>query len=88
MNNDIRLFRALGEETKHRILRSLLKSELCACEIPGKIRRTQSNTSMHLSKLQGWGLIRSRRDGKKILYSLDDNRIEKIFRVMDKEAKT
>ncbi len=88
MKNDIRLFRALGEETKHRILRSLQKGELCACEIPGKIRRTQSNTSMHLSKLQGWGLIRSRRDGKKILYSLDDKRIEKIFRVMDKEAKT
>jgi len=86
MNKNIYLFKALGEETKHAILKSLLSGELCACEIPNKIHKTQSNTSMHLSKLLEWNLIKSKRDGKMILYSLNDARIKKIFKLIDKEA--
>ena len=72
MNKDINLFKALGEETKHKILKVLLEGELCACEIPTKIKKTQSNTSMHLSKLLKWKLIKFRRNGKMILYSIND----------------
>lgn len=78
--NNIILFKALGEETKYKILELLLKGEYCACEIPSLIRRTQSNTSMHLAKLLEWDIIKSRRDGKKILYSLKDIRICDIFK--------
>ncbi|MEM4331014.1 MAG: metalloregulator ArsR/SmtB family transcription factor [Candidatus Pacearchaeota archaeon] len=77
---NIYLFKALGEETKHKILKSLLSGELCACKIPKIIGKTQSNTSMHLKKLVEWDLIKSRRDGKMILYSIKDKRIEKIFK--------
>lgn len=84
MIKDIYLFKALGEETKHKILKLLLKGELCACEIPSKIGRTQSNTSMNLTKLHEWGLIQSRRDGKKILYSIKDQRIKRIFLLIKK----
>jgi len=83
--NDLNLFKALGEETKNLILKSLDKGELCACEIPGKIGRTQSNTSMHLSKLAEWALIKSRRNGKMILYSLNDPRISKMLKLISKE---
>jgi ArsR family transcriptional regulator len=79
------LFKALGEETKFSILKLLLQDELCACEIPARIRRTQSNTSMHLSKLIEWQLIKSRREGKKILYSIKDKRVHKAFALL-KEA--
>ncbi len=82
MKENINLFKALGEETKHQILKILLSKEMCACEIPPKIKRTQSNTSMHLAKLQDWNLIQSRREGKKIIYSLKDKRILKIFKVI------
>lgn len=78
------LFKALGEETKYKILELLLKGEYCACEIPFLIKRTQSNTSMHLGKLQDWGLIQSRRDGKKILYSIKDKKVYDIFRVINR----
>ena len=73
------LFKALGEETKFLILKLLLDGELCACEIPKKINRTQSNTSMHLSKLIDWNLIQSRRNGKMIIYSIKDKRVNKAF---------
>jgi len=76
----IKLFKALGEETRFLIIKELLKKELCACEIPSLIGRTQSNTSMHLTKLQDLGFIQSRRNGKMILYSISDKDIEDIMR--------
>jgi ArsR family transcriptional regulator len=76
------LFKALGEETKYLILKALLNKELCACEIPSKIKRTQSNTSMHLAKLIEWELIQSRREGKKIIYSIKDKRIHSAFKLL------
>lgn len=82
--NEIYLFKALGEETKHNILKSLLSGELCACEIPKRIGKTQSNTSMHLAKLVKWDLIKFRREGKKILYSIKDKRITVIFEILER----
>ncbi len=83
MMKDLYLFRALGEETKHKILKILLDGEICACKIPQKIGRTQSNTSMQLSQLVKWDLIKSRRDGKKILYTIKDAKIKTIFKLVD-----
>jgi len=87
MNKDINLFKALGEETKHKILKVLIEGELCACDISKKIKRTQSNTSMQLSKLLEWKLVKSRRYGKKIAYSINDPRIKKMFKLIGKEGK-
>ncbi|MFH0978015.1 MAG: metalloregulator ArsR/SmtB family transcription factor [Candidatus Woesearchaeota archaeon] len=89
--NRLLLFKALGEETKYRIIELLLKKggctcetgEYCACEIPSIIKRTQSNTSMHLAKLQEWGIVNSRREGKKILYSIKDKRVYEIFKILN-----
>jgi ArsR family transcriptional regulator, lead/cadmium/zinc/bismuth-responsive transcriptional repressor len=84
MTSSIFLFKALGEETKHKILRTLLNGEICACKIPVKIGKTQSNTSMHLAKLGEWNLIKSRRKGKMILYSIKDKRVLNIFKIIEK----
>ncbi len=86
------LFKALAEETKYKIIELLLKGEgctcesgeYCACEIPSLIKRTQSNTSMHLAKLHEWGLIKSRREGKKIRYSIKDKRVYDVFKLINK----
>jgi ArsR family transcriptional regulator len=81
------LFKAMGEDTKFSILQSLLKGELCACEIPSKIDRTQSNTSMHLAKLIEWNLVASRRDGKMMIYSIKDKRVHKAFMLLKGDKK-
>ena len=78
----LNLFKALAEETRYLILKELLSGEKCACEIPKLINRTQSNTSMHLSKLLDLGILQSRRDGKRIYYSVKESRIQKIFEVL------
>ncbi|MBR9675439.1 winged helix-turn-helix transcriptional regulator [Candidatus Woesearchaeota archaeon] len=84
MNKDksIKVFKALGEETRFLIVQSLLKDELCACEIPDLIGRTQSNTSMHLAKLHDLGLIKSRKDGKMIIYSIKDEDVIKLLKFL------
>ncbi len=87
MKNNLNLFKALGEETKNEILKTLIDGELCACEIPDKIKKTQSNTSMHLLKLADWGLVKSRRDGKKIIYSLNNPKIKKAFKLLGEDKK-
>ncbi len=84
MKNDkaMRIFKALGEKTRFLIITALLRREMCACEIPGIIGRTQSNTSMHLAKLQDLGLIKSRRDGKRVLYAIADDDTKTIMEMI------
>ena len=81
-NTALKIFKALGEKTRFKIIETLLNKELCACEIPEIIGRTQSNTSMHLAKLQDLDMIKSRREGKKILYSIRDENIRKIMKMV------
>lgn len=94
---NIQLFKALSEDTRYRIIKALIESEnnpeenqygyrgeLCACEIPEIIDRTQSNTSMHLAKLLDWGIIKVRKNGKMRLYSIQNEKIRKILEVLEK----
>lgn len=79
----IQIFKALSEETRYKIIKVLLEGEKCACEIPELIGRTQSNTSMHLAKLQDWDIIKVRKDGKKRLYSIDNEKVRKILKLLE-----
>ena len=94
---NVQLFKALSGDTRYRIIKVLLeaertceenkcgtcKGELCACEIPELIGRTQSNTSMHLAKLQDWGIIKVRKEGKMRLYSIKNDKIRKVLEAVD-----
>lgn len=83
--SNIEMFKALSVESRYAIIEVLLKRERCACEIPELIKRTQSNTSMHLAKLADAGLIKSRREGKMIIYSIADLKARKhLERIMGK----
>ncbi|MFW6286074.1 MAG: ArsR/SmtB family transcription factor [Nanoarchaeota archaeon] len=84
MYKNINLFKALSEETRYKIIEVLLNGEICACEIHKKIERTQSNTSMHLTKLNDLDIIKFRRDGKKIIYSIKDKRVYELFKLLEK----
>ncbi len=82
-NSNIILLKALAEETRYLIIKVLSSGERCACEIPDLINRTQSNTSMHLAKLLELDILKSRRSGKKIYYSIKDKKILKILEVLE-----
>lgn len=84
IEHNLKLLKALSEESRYKIVELLLKGEKCACKIPKLIGRTQSNTSMQLTKLTRLGILQSRREGKKIIYSINDKRVYDLFKLMDK----
>ncbi|MGM5480886.1 MAG: ArsR/SmtB family transcription factor [Nanobdellota archaeon] len=79
---NLMLLKGLSEESRYKIVEALLDGEKCACELPAMIDRTQSNTSMHLTKLSDLGIVKSRREGKKMIYSIKDSRVCDVFKAL------
>ena len=67
------IFKALSEETRIRILSLLRHGELCVCDITESLKMTQPNISFHLGMLKESGLIKDRKNGRWIHYSLNES---------------
>lgn len=65
-----RLFHALSDETRLRIVRMLQDGERCVCELTGALDAAQSRLSFHLRTLREAGLVSDRRAGRWVYYSL------------------
>jgi ArsR family transcriptional regulator len=72
-------FRILGDSTRIGILSALLKSEMCVCDISATLNMTQSAVSHQLRLLKQARLVRYRKAGKVVYYTLDDKHIEEIL---------
>jgi ArsR family transcriptional regulator len=68
-----RLFQALGDETRLRILGLLLTGEVCVCHIHESLRVPQPKASRHLAYLRRAGLVKTRRDGLWVHYRLAES---------------
>ena len=73
-------FRSFADSTRIRILNVLAGGEICVGDLANALEMTQSAVSHQLKVLRASRLIKSRRDGKQILYSLDDDHVHKILR--------
>ncbi|WP_052330246.1 ArsR/SmtB family transcription factor [Thermicanus aegyptius] len=73
------LFKILGDPTRVRILQALSISEMCVCDIAALLEMTQSAISHQLRLLKQGRLVKYRRDGKVVYYSLNDNHVRLIF---------
>jgi len=73
------LFKVFGDTTRVKILFALFSSEMCVCDIAALLNMTQSAVSHQLRILKQSRLVKNRRDGKVVYYSLDDNHIQQIF---------
>ncbi len=67
-----KVFKALSDETRLRILKMLEARPLCVCEIQYVLKGSQPNVSHHLKTLHDAGLVESEKDGLWISYSLPD----------------
>jgi ArsR family transcriptional regulator, lead/cadmium/zinc/bismuth-responsive transcriptional repressor len=72
-------FKVLGDATRVRILDALARSEVAVCDLADAIGLTQSAVSHQLRLLRSMRLVRSRRDGRHIYYTVDDDHIAKLF---------
>jgi len=73
------LFKVFGDSTRVRILWALDSSEMCVCDIAYLLNMTQSAISHQLRVLKQAELVKSRRDGKIVYYSLLDEHVRTIF---------
>lgn len=74
------LFKAFADGTRIRILYVLLEAEVCVCDLAKLLGMTQSAVSHQLRLLKQARLIKSRRDGKTIFYSLADDHVATLLR--------
>lgn len=65
-----RLFKALGDETRLRIVALLSHGELCVCHLEEALRLSQPKVSRHLATLRAAGVVEDRRDGSWVYYRL------------------
>ena len=72
---EIKVFKAVADVTRLKILKLLSGGELCICEIMLALKRPQSSISHNLSILEDAGLIRERKEGKWCLYRISDGTV-------------
>ena len=70
-----KIFKALSDPTRLKIVELLEKKEICACEFVPLTKKAQPTVSQHLRILENSGIIKSRKEGKMIIYSLVNPKI-------------
>ena len=76
------LFRLLGDATRARLLYALLEAgELCVCDLSAATGTPETNVSHALRLLRTAGIVRARRDGRMMFYSLDDAHVRLLLDV-------
>ena len=73
------LFKVFGDSTRAKILSCLEISELCVCDIANCLNMTKSAVSHQLRILRQAKLVKARKSGKEVFYSLDDDHVSMIF---------
>jgi ArsR family transcriptional regulator, arsenate/arsenite/antimonite-responsive transcriptional repressor len=83
MNQALRVFGALSDESRVRMLYALRHGELCVCQLIELMGLSPSTVSKHLSILRDAGLLDSRKEGRWVYYRVAD---ETIFPILGKQA--
>ncbi len=81
MNKLAELFKLIGDTTRCRILFALDQDEMCVCDLANVLNMTKSRVSHQLAVLRKNDIVKCRKDGKEVYYTLDDNHIVKLFEI-------
>ena len=72
-------YKIMGDETRCKIIFALRLHEMCVCDLANVLSMSKSSVSHQLGKMRRSGVVKCRRDGKEVYYSLDDNHVAEIF---------
>lgn len=75
------LFKLIGDTTRCRILLALDHDEMCVCDLANVLNMTKSSISHQLAVLRRSGIVKCRKSGKEVYYTLDDDHIVKLFEI-------
>lgn len=73
------LYKMLADETRCKIVYVLNKNKMCVCDIANVLSMSKSAVSHQLAKLKENGIVKSKKEGKEVFYTLDDEHIVKLF---------
>lgn len=76
LQDKVKIFKALSDETRVRILNLLIQKECCVCEVMQALEISQTRASRNLGQLYNAGLLLLRKEGLWSLYSIDENKID------------
>ncbi|KUO58437.1 MAG: hypothetical protein APF84_01675 [Gracilibacter sp. BRH_c7a] len=74
------LFKTLSDPTRIRMIDALFDNELCVCDLAEIIGLSQSATSHQLRVLRTHHLVKHRKEGKQVFYSLDDDHVSALYK--------
>jgi len=79
VNNVAEIFKILGDGTRIRIIDALFHNELCVCDIADVLKMSQSAISHQLRLMRTTRILKQRKEGKNVYYSLEDQHIKSIL---------
>ena len=75
------VYKALGDPTRLKIVMALRGGEMCVCDLAALLNLSESATSHQIRRLKDLAVVKSRRDGQILYYSLDDHHVEELIQV-------
>jgi len=81
LQKEAMFFSILGDTGRIKIIQALCETELCVNHLAERVGASQSAVSHQLSILRQNDIVKSRRDGKNVIYSLDDEHVKDIFTI-------
>jgi len=81
LNKLSEFFKVLGDLTRVKILFALDKNEMCVCDIANVLNMSKSSISHQLGTLRKNGIVKCRKVGKEVFYTLDDEHVKEVFEV-------
>jgi ArsR family transcriptional regulator len=83
-DKQVKVFKALGDPTRLKIIKMLSCCEKCVCEIIPATGKSQPTTSAHLKILHEAGLLKSRKQGLSVYYRLADDSVKELIKAAEK----
>ncbi len=81
LNRLARIYNALGDPTRLKVVMALAGGEMCVCDLAVFLGITESAVSHQLRRLRDLGLVKNRREGQVLFYSLDDDQVADLLKV-------
>ncbi len=83
----IKIFKSLSDPTRLKIVELLAKKEICACEFVPFVKKAQPTVSQHLRILENAGIVKSRKEGKMVIYSLANPKVIEMIKIAKRMSK-
>lgn len=83
----VKIFKALAHPIRLKIVRTLRSGPLCVCVLNENVEFSQSNLSQHLKILKEAGILKSEKDGLRIIYSINNEEVKNLLDVAEKMIK-